>query len=156
MSRTKLTAYDFLKAKGPRQLSVMFVHNVEEAQAAEEAGIDVICTGHDAPQFGIYTTFDDLKRIREAAPGCFMQCGSAVPCASEYEAMKLSHQYLEFGADVIYGGNWSCKWIRALRDENIPINSHVGLIPAKATWMGGLPGYWQNRRRSGRRAQAYP
>ena len=41
-------------------------------------------------------------------------------------------------ADVIYGGNWSYKWIRALREENIPINSHVGLVPGKATWIGGF------------------
>ena len=52
--------------------------------------------------------------------------------------MKLSHKYLEIGADVIYGGNWSYKWIKALREENIPINSHVGLVPGKATWIGGF------------------
>jgi 3-methyl-2-oxobutanoate hydroxymethyltransferase len=138
MSRKKLTVYDYLKCKGKRQLSVLFVHNAEEAAAAEEAGIDMICTSHDAPQYGVYNSFDELKRIREAAPTCFMQSGGAVNVASEYEAMKLSHKYLEIGADVVYGGQWSCKWIRALRDENIPINSHVGLIPGKATWIGGF------------------
>lgn len=137
MTRKKLTVYDFLKCKGKRQLSIMFVHNVEEARAAEEAGIDMICTAHDAPQFGIYTTFEDLGRIRAAAPSCFMQAGAVIPCASEVEALKLCHNYLEIGADCVYGGNWSCKWIRALRDASIPINSHVGLIPVKATWIGG-------------------
>jgi hypothetical protein len=29
----------------------MFVHNAAEAAAAEEAGIDMICTSHDAPQY---------------------------------------------------------------------------------------------------------
>ena len=106
--------------------------------AAEEAGIDMICTSHDAPQFGIYNSFDELKRIRKAAPTCFMQSGGAVRVASEYEAMKLSHKYLDIGADVIYGGNWSYKWIRALRDEFVPINSHVGLVPGNATWIGGF------------------
>ena len=138
MSRKKLTVYDYLKCKGNRQLSVLFVHNADEAAAAEEAGIDMICTSHDAPQYGIYNSFDELKRIREAAPTCFMQSGGAVNVASEYEAMKLSHKYLEVGADVVYGGQWSYKWIRALRDENVPINSHVGLIPGKATWIGGF------------------
>ena len=138
MSRKKLTVYDYLKTKGQRQLSIMFVHNVDEARAAEEAGIDMICTAHDAPQFGVYTTFEDLTRIREAAPSCFMQSGAVVPCASEYEALKLSQGYLEIGADCVYGGNWSSKWIRALRDEGIPVNSHVGLIPARATWIGGF------------------
>lgn len=138
MIRRKLTVYDYLKSKGQRQLSIMFVHNVDEARAAEEAGIDMICTAHDAPQFGVYTTFEDLKRIREAAPSCFMQSGAVVPCASEYEALKLSQGYLEIGADCVYGGNWSAKWIRVLRDEGVPVNSHVGLIPARATWIGGF------------------
>ena len=80
MSRKKLTVYDYLQCKGKRQLSVMFVHNADEAAAAEEAGIDMICTSHDAPQFGIFNSFDELKRIREAAPTCFMQSG--VNCKS--------------------------------------------------------------------------
>ena len=46
MSRKKLTVYDYLQCKGKRQLSVMFVHNADEAAAAEEAGIDMICTSH--------------------------------------------------------------------------------------------------------------
>ena len=138
MSRKKLTVYDYLQCKGKRQLSVMFVHSEDEAAAAEEAGIDMICTSHDAPQFGIYNSFDELKRIRKAAPTCFMQSGGAVRVASEYEAMKLSHKYLDIGADVIYGGNWSYKWIKALREEFVPINSHVGLVPGNATWIGGF------------------
>ena len=138
MSRKKLTVYDYLQCKGKRQLSVMFVHSEDEAAAAEEAGIDMICTSHDAPQFGINNSFDELIRIRKAAPTCFMQSGGAVRVASEYEAMKLSHKYLDIGADVIYGGNWSYKWIRALREEFVPINSHVGLVPGNATWIGGF------------------
>lgn len=138
MTRKKLTVYDYLRCKGKRQLSVLFVHSADEAMAAEEAGIDMICTSHDAPQYGIYNSFDELKRIREAAPSCFMQSGGAVNVASEYEAMKLAHKYLEVGADVVYGGTWSYKWIRALRDENVPINSHVGLVPGKASWIGGF------------------
>jgi len=138
MSRKKLTVYDYLQCKGKRQLSVMFVHSEEEAAAAEEAGIDMICTSHDAPQFGIFNSFDELKRIRKAAPTCFMQSGGAVRVASEYEAMKLSHKYLDIGADVIYGGNWSYKWLRALRDEFVPLNSRVGLVPGTATWIGGF------------------
>ena len=138
MSRKKLTVYDYLRCKGKRQLSVLFVHSAEEAKAAEEAGIDMICTSHDAPQYGVFNSFEELKRIREAAPNCFMQSGGAVNVASEYEAMKLAHKYMDIGADVVYGGTWSYKWIRALRDENIPINSHVGLVPGNATWIGGF------------------
>ena len=55
MTRKKLTVYDYLQSKGKRQLSALFVHNVEEAEAAEESGVDMICTANDIPQHGINT-----------------------------------------------------------------------------------------------------
>lgn len=39
MTKKKLTAYDLLQLKGKRQLSEVFVNNVEEASTAEEAGM---------------------------------------------------------------------------------------------------------------------
>jgi len=136
--RKKLTVYDYLKSKGKRQLSNLFVHTIEEAAAAEEAGIDYIVAAHDLPQFGINASLNDVKKIREVAPNCFMQSAGPIPPASEYEAIKFAHDYLSFGVDCIYVGNHSLKWIRAMRDENIPTIGHVGLIPGKATWIGGL------------------
>ena len=136
--RKKLTVYDYLKSKGKRQLSNLFVHSVEEAAAAEEAGIDYIVAAHDLPQFGINASLNDVKKIREVAPNCFMQSAGPIPPASEYEAIKFAHDYLSFGVDCIYVGNHSLKWIKAMRDENIPTIGHVGLIPGKATWIGGL------------------
>ena len=137
IKRKKLTVYDYLKSKGKRQLSNLFVHTVEEAAAAEEANIDYIVAAHDLPTFGIHATLNDVKRIREVAPTCFMQSGGPKPPASEYEAIKFAHEYLSFGVDCIYVGNLSYKWIRAMRNENIPTIGHVGLIPGKATWIGG-------------------
>jgi 3-methyl-2-oxobutanoate hydroxymethyltransferase len=67
-----------------------------------------------------------------------MQTGSAFPCSSVPEALQLCNRYMEIGADCVYGGSWSTSWIRDLREAGIPINSHVGLIPAKATWIGGF------------------
>ena len=136
--RRKLTVYDYLKSKGKRQLSNLFVHTVEEAAAAEEASIDYIVAAHDLPQFGINTSLKDVKKIREVSPNCFMQSAGPIPPASEYEAIKFAHDYLSFGVDCIYVGNHSLKWIRAMRDENIPTIGHVGLIPGKASWIGGL------------------
>ena len=136
--RKKLTAYDYLKCKGKRQLSNLFVHTIDEAAAAEEAEIDYIVAAHDLPQFGINASLNDVKKIREVAPSCFMQSAGPIPPASEYEAIKFAHDYLSFGVDCIYVGNHSLKWIRAMRDENIPTIGHVGLIPGKATWIGGL------------------
>ena len=138
MSRKKLTTYDFLACKGKRQLSNLFVHSADEAAAAEEAGIDFIVGAHDIPKFGINTTFDEVKRIREAAPSCYMQSASNIPAASEYEAIKFANEYLSFGVDCIYVGNYSLEWIKAMRREGIPTIGHVGLIPGKSTWIGGF------------------
>ncbi len=138
MLRKKLTVYDYLKSKGKRQLSNLFVHTIEEGAAAEEAGIDYIVAAHDLPRFGINATLDDVKKIREVAPNCFMQSSGPYPPASEYEAIKYAHNYLSFGVDCIYVGNYSLKWIKAMRQENIPTIGHVGLVPGKSTWIGGL------------------
>ena len=42
IKRKKLTVYDYLKSKGKRQLSNLFVHTVEEAAAAAMRAIDQI------------------------------------------------------------------------------------------------------------------
>ena len=138
MNRKKMTVKDFLGSKGKKQLSILFVHNVEEALAAEEAGIDMIIAAYDIPQHGINATLDDVIKMREAAPNCFFQ--SAVPhltFASEYELIKGSYKLLNLGIDCIYCAN-SLQWIKAMHREGIPVISHVGLIPSKSTWLGGF------------------
>ena len=137
MKRKKLTTYDYLACKGKRQLSNLFVHNKEEAAAAEEAGIDFIVAAHDVPSFGINATLDEVKRIREAAPSCYMQSGGSSRPASEYEAIKEGLEYMSYGVDCVYVGNHSLQFIKAMRRENIPTIGHCGLIPGKATWIGG-------------------
>jgi 3-methyl-2-oxobutanoate hydroxymethyltransferase len=57
--------------------------------------------------------------------------------ASPYEAIKRSYELMKLGADSIYTPN-SADFIKAMRRENIPVISHVGLIPAKSTWIGGF------------------
>ena len=57
MNKKKLTVYDLLQLKGKKQIHDVYVNNVEEAIAAEEAGIDMIVTAYGMPQHGIYGTF---------------------------------------------------------------------------------------------------
>jgi 3-methyl-2-oxobutanoate hydroxymethyltransferase len=138
MAKKKLTAYDLLQIKGKKQLSEVFVNNPEEAAAAEEAGMDILATSYDAPQFGIFSTFDDMKRIREACPNTHLMMGPPyMSYASPTEAIRASYELMKVGADSVYTPN-SVDFIRAMRRENIPVISHVGLIPAKAAWTGGF------------------
>ena len=106
MNKKKLTVYDLLKLKGKRQIHDVYVNNVEEAIAAEEAGIDMIVTAYGMPQHGIFGTFDDVKRIREAAPNTHLM--SAAPersFATADEAVRAAYKLLSIGCDSFYTNN---------------------------------------------------
>ena len=138
MIKKKLSVYDLKNLKGKRQISEVFVNNEEEARAAEEAGIDIITAAYGMPQFGFNATLDDMVRIRKSCPNTHLM--SAPPIfsyASSYEAIKSSYSLLSIGIDSVYTAN-SCKWIREMTDEKIPVISHVGLIPSQVTWLGGF------------------
>jgi len=138
MNKKKLTVYDLLQLKGKKQIHDVYVNNVEEAVAAEEAGIDMIVTAYGMPQHGIYGTFEDVKRIREAAPKTHLM--SAAPersFATADEAVRAAYKLLSIGCDSFYTNN-STDIIKALYREKVPVISHVGLIPGHANWIGGF------------------
>ncbi len=142
--KKKLTVYDLLALKGKRQIHEVYVNNVEEAIAAEEAGMDMICTAYDMPQHGIFGTIGDVKRIREAAPNTHLM--SAAPeksYATSDEANRAAYKLLALGCDSFYTNN-SSKIIKNLRQEKVPVISHVGLIPGQANWIGGLRAIGKN------------
>ncbi len=79
--RKKLTVYDYLKSKGKRQLSNLFVHTVEEAAAAEQAEIDYIVAAHDLPQFGINASLNDVKKNKRSCAKLFYAiCWTSPTC----------------------------------------------------------------------------
>ena len=136
--KKKLTVYDLLQLKNKKQIHEVFVNNVEEAIAAEEAGMDIIVAAYGMPWHGIYNTLDDVKRIREAAPNTHIM--SAAPersFASETEAIKAAYLLMTIGCDSFYTNN-SSKIVTALKRENVPVISHVGLVPGNNTWTGGF------------------
>mgnify|MGYP000365501979 FL=1 len=137
MTKKKLTVYELLKLKGKKQIHEVYVNNVEEAAAAEEAGMDMIVTAYGMPWHGIHGTLDDVKRIREAAPNTHLM--SAAPersFASPTEAIQAAYKLMTIGCDSFYTNN-SAKLIKELRTENVPVISHIGLVPGNNTWIGG-------------------
>ncbi len=136
--KKKLTVYDLLKLKGKRQIHEVYVNSVEEAVAAEEAGIDMICTAYDMPQHGIFGKIEDVKRIRDAAPNTHLM--SAAPeksYATSDDAVRAAYKLLALGCDSFYTNN-SSEIIKNLRREKVPVISHIGLIPGQANWIGGF------------------
>ncbi len=142
--KKKLTVYDLLALKGKKQIHEVYVNNVDEAIAAEEAGMDMICTAYDMPHHGIFGTIEDLKRIREAAPNTHLM--SAAPeksYATADEAVRAAYKLLAIGCDSFYTNN-SSKIIKSLRREKVPVISHIGLIPGHANWIGGFRAIGKN------------
>jgi len=124
----RATVADLLALKGKRQLTMLRITSLEEAEAAEKAGIDMV----SVPPALLGPVF------REAAPSPFaipgLEYGDHVS-AEEY--MREAFKALKAGGDAVYCAA-SLQTIRRMRDEGIPVCGHVGLIPSKATWTGGF------------------
>jgi 3-methyl-2-oxobutanoate hydroxymethyltransferase len=128
MKNQRPTVADILALKGRRQLTMLRVETLEEAQAAERAGVDMLSVPPSllTPEF------------REAAPSVFavpgLEYGDFVT-AEEY--IRAAFKALRAGGDAVYCAA-SLATVRRMRNEGIPVCGHVGLIPSQATWTGGF------------------
>ncbi|MGE5639175.1 MAG: 3-methyl-2-oxobutanoate hydroxymethyltransferase [Clostridia bacterium] len=126
------TIKDLRDAKGKRVLTETVPFSVEEAAAAEEAGIDTMKVRFDPKQPELAIA------IRKAAPNTFMSFSvPLVAAASETEAVRLAYTAMEIGADAIMC-QWSPRFVAAAAEAGVPVQGHAGLVPRKSTWTGGL------------------
>jgi 3-methyl-2-oxobutanoate hydroxymethyltransferase len=126
------TVKDLRDAKGTRVLCETLPFSVEEAAAAEEAGIDTMKVRFDPKNP------DSAKAIRAAAPNTFM--AFSVPllgAATADEAVRIGYDAMAIGADAIMC-QWSPRFIEAAREAGVPVQGHAGLVPRRSTWTGGL------------------
>ena len=124
----RLTVADIRALKGKRKLSMLFVDTPEEAAAAAAAGIDML------------SIIDPVwtPEMREAAGDCFVQVGLLYgQLVTQEDYLRAAHRVMQIGGDCVYCAS-SFGTIKALADDGIPVVSHVGLIPSKATWTGGF------------------
>ena len=128
MKSNRPTVADLLALKGKRQLSMLRVVTLEEAEAAEKAGIEMV----SVPPTLLGSAFREAAPTVFAVPG--LEYGDYVT-AEEY--LRAAFQAMRAGGDAVYCAA-SLGIVRRLRDEGIPVCSHVGLIPSKATWTGGF------------------
>jgi len=115
-------------ARGKKVLPKLRVVTLEEAAAAEAAGIDLLSV---PPEL----VMD--KRLREVAPNAFLIPGDnfwTIGGPDNY--MKWAFPLFEHGADCIYCQG-SLESVKALAEHGIPVCGHVGLVPPKTTWTGG-------------------
>ena len=124
----RMTVADLRALKGKRQLTMLFVDNPDEAAAASAAGIDML------------SIIDPVwtPEMREAAGNSFVQVGLLYgPLCTYEDYIRAAHNAVMKGGDCCYCAA-SIDTITRLSDEGIPVVSHVGLIPSKATWTGGF------------------
>lgn len=126
--RKKPTVADLRAKKGKGQLTMLRLFTLQEAAAAEEAGIDVVSV---PPEL---VTNPDYRRV---APSLFSMTGVDHRSAgTRDDYLRFAGQMLNAGADAMYcsGGLGT---VRFLADEHIPVVGHVGLVPSRNTWTGG-------------------
>ena len=118
--------------KGKRVLVETLPFSVDEAVAAEEAGIDTMKVRFDPSHPEL------AEAIRAAAPNTFMAFSvPLVAAASETEAVRLAYDAMTIGADAIMC-QWSPRFVSAAAEAGVPVQGHAGLVPRKSTWTGGL------------------
>jgi 3-methyl-2-oxobutanoate hydroxymethyltransferase len=128
MKNRRPTVADLLAMKGKRQLAMLRVETIEEAEAAERAGIEML----SVPPSLLVPAF------REAAPTAFAVPGLGYgDFATPKDYIRAAFKAMKAGGDAVYCAA-SLRIIRRMRDEGIPVCSHTGLIPSKATWTGGF------------------
>ncbi len=129
MSRRRPTIADMRAMRGKRQLTMLRVLNLEELEAAERAGVDIVSV---PPELMLD------PRFRDAAPGIF-----AMPGDNFYEIggpddfVRWAFRLYKATADAVYCSA-GFNTVRRLADDAIPVIGHVGLIPSRATWTGGF------------------
>jgi 3-methyl-2-oxobutanoate hydroxymethyltransferase len=129
MTRRCPTVADLRADKGRGQKTMLRFFSLDEAAAAEAAGIDIASVPPELLTHPAYRT---------KAPGIFSMTGKAHPeagTADDY--LRFSGQMLQAGADALYCSA-SLQTVEYLAREYIPVVGHVGLVPSRATFTGGF------------------
>ncbi|SJM35989.1 3-methyl-2-oxobutanoate hydroxymethyltransferase [Mesorhizobium delmotii] len=129
MSRKRPTIADLRAIKGKRQLTMLRVLTMDEAEAAERAGVDIVSV---PPELVLNPQY------RDAAPSLFTMPGDnfyEIGTADDF--VRWAFRLYKASADAVYCSAGFAT-VKRLADDNIPVIGHVGLIPSRATWTGGF------------------
>ena len=126
-SRRNLTAADIRACKGVRKLTQTTANNVEEAAAAAESGIDMLICGAA-----------NVELVRQGAPHHFLTAALTIPdYPTDEDILRGALTALKNGADSVMTARRFAV-VEMLANEDIPVMGHLGLVPRKSTWRGGL------------------
>lgn len=129
MTRRRPTVADLRADKGRGQKTMLRFFSLDEAAAAEAAGIDIASV---PPELVAHPAF------RQKAPGLFAMTGKAHPEAgTPDDYLRFCGTMLQAGADALYCSG-SLGTVEYLAREYVPVVGHVGLVPSRATFTGGF------------------
>ena len=129
MTRKRPNVADLRARKGKGQMTMLRYFTLDEAAAAEAALIDIA---------SVPPALVSDPRYATAAPGVFAMTGQThLECPNADDYLRFSAGMIGAGADAIYCSG-SLATVEKLAREHIPTVGHVGLVPSRATWTGGL------------------
>ena len=115
------------KGKNMGVLSQTTANTAKEAKAASEAGIDLIMCNAE-----------NTKVARNGAPTLFLTAALALPdYPTQNDVLRGAFKAMKAGADSIYTARGP-HIVELLAREDIPVMCHLGLVPRKSSWRGGL------------------
>ena len=121
------TAQDLLNLKGVRKLTQTTANSEEEAAAAADAGIDLVM-GNAV----------NAEAVRRGAPNLFYTAAIPMPDhPTEKDVLEAAFLAMKQGADSVYTARGP-HIVEILAREQIPVMCHLGLVPRRSTWNGGL------------------
>ncbi len=122
-----LTVDDLRRAKGKRRFAQVTANSVEEACAAREAGIDLIIANSR-----------NAAAAREGGRDLFLTAAIALAdFPTPNDVLREAFRALSVGADAVMTQR-SLGVVETLAREDVPVMGHLGLVPRKSTWIGGL------------------
>ncbi len=121
------TVADLRKAKGKQKLIQTTATNFEEADAASQAGFDLLLCKSPF-----------IKDVRLGAPNIFLTATIDLSnFVTEVDILKEAFNAMKEGADQVYTARGP-HIVELLAKEEIPVMCHLGLVPRKSGWKGGL------------------
>ena len=121
------TAADLRALKGVRKLTQTTANSEEEAAAAADAGIDLVM-GNAV----------HAEEVRRGAPNHFYTAAIPMPDhPTEKDVLDAAFLAMKRGADSVYTARGP-HIVEMLAREQIPVMCHLGLVPRRSTWNGGM------------------
>ena len=121
------TVDDLLKLKGKQKLIQTTAVNSNEAKAANEADFDMLLCKSPL-----------IKEVRLGAPNTFLTATIDLSnYVTEADILREAFRSMKEGADQVYTARGP-HIVELLAKEEIPVMCHLGLVPRKSGWKGGL------------------